>query len=285
MDQAEIDAFLAKEQLPDAFRATLERVCRPLAARAARLRRDRGRTVRLGLCGAQGSGKSTIAAATADLLAARGLSAVALSLDDFYLSRAERLALARRVHPLFATRGPPGTHDVSLACATLDALGAAGEVALPAFDKALDEPRPASDWRFVSAPVDVVLLEGWCVGARPQPAEVLASPVNALEADDDAAGAWRAHVNAELAGPYQALFGRLDEVVFLQAPSFEVVAGWRVEQEAKLRARTGLGMDEAQIRRFVAHYERLTRWMLADMPRHAALTVRLAADRTPIDPD
>jgi len=256
----------------------VERVCRPLADRAARLAEVRGRAV-VGLCGAQGSGKSTIAAATVKLLEQAGRSAMAVSLDDFYLGREARAWLAGQVSPLLATRGPPGTHDVAMACAVLDALARPGATSLPAFDKATDERRPQAQWRTVEGPVEVVIFEGWCVGARPQPRTDLARPVNAMEAEEDADGAWRAYVNAQLAGPYQALFGRLDLFALLEPPSFEVVQAWRTEQEAKLRARTGRGMTDAQVARFVAYYERLTRWLLADAPPRADMVFELDAER------
>ncbi len=281
MTEDDIAAFLARERLPESFRTTLERVCRPLAARAAALRAARGQTVFVGLCGAQGSGKSTISEATVAILCVQGLKAVSLSLDDFYLSREARAWLARKVHPLMAVRGPPGTHDVALACVVLDHLGLPGLTPLPAFDKASDERRPQSAWREVEGPLDVVILEGWCVGARPQPRADLIDPVNSLERAEDPDGVWRRYVDRQLAGPYQALFGRLDMLVLLAAPGFEVVRAWRTEQEHKLRARTGGGMDDDAIARFVAHYERLTRWILDEMPSRADWTIPLAADRTP----
>ncbi|RAK52415.1 kinase [Phenylobacterium deserti] len=259
----------------------MDRVCEPLASRAARLRQVKRKTVLIGLCGAQGSGKSTIAAATVRLLRDRGLSAVALSLDDFYLPKAARETLAAKVHPLLATRGPPGTHDVALAGASLDQLRSAGRIALPAFDKAADNRKPRAQWETVATPVDVVIFEGWCVGARAQGGSALAEPVNDLERDEDAQGRWRAYVNAQLDGPYQTLFERLHELVLLEAPSFEVVLAWRTEQERKLRERTGGGMSDAELARFIAHYERLTRWILTEMPGRANWTVRLDADRNP----
>jgi D-glycerate 3-kinase len=277
----DIAAFLARERLPESFRTTLDRVCRPLAARAAGLRAARGRTVFVGLCGAQGSGKSTISEAVTAILCTQGLKAVTLSLDDFYLSREARAWLARKVHPLMAVRGPPGTHDVALACVVLDHLALPGVTPLPAFDKASDERRPQSAWREVEGPLDVVILEGWCVGARPQPRAELVDPVNGLERDEDPDGGWRRYVDRQLAGPYQALFERLDMLVLLAAPGFEVVRAWRTEQEHKLRARTEGGMDDDAVARFVAHYERLTRWILEEMPSRADWTIPLAADRTP----
>jgi D-glycerate 3-kinase len=274
--------FMAEERLSESFRLTFDEVCRPLADRAREWRSDFGRTAFVGLCGPQGSGKSTVAAATVRLLGGHGLKAVALSLDDFYLGREARTWLAGQVHRLLQVRGPPGTHDVAIACAVLDHLRSAGTIRLPAFDKATDERRPKSVWRTIEGPADVVILEGWCVGARPEPADRLQAPINALERRDDPTRAWRGYVNRQLAEPYQALFGRLDRLVLLQAPGFEVVRGWRAEQEAKLRQLTGAGMSEAEVGRFIQHYERLTRWILEEMPGRADWAVRLNADRTPI---
>lgn len=277
-----LDNFLAAERLPVAFHDTVDAVCAPLAELAAQAQAAKGGTAVVGLCGAQGSGKTTIAAATRALLAARGLSAVVLSLDDLYLPKQARARLAAEVHPLLATRGPPGTHDVALGLEVLAGLARRGPVALPRFDKAADTRRPRRDWPDVQGPIDVVLLEGWCVGARPQPPEALREPINALERDEDCDGRWRSFVNTALAAAYPPLFERLDRLVLLQAPGFEVVAGWRAEQEAKLRARTGLGLAPGEIARFVAHYERLTRWILEEMPDRADWVVRLGEDRTPL---
>jgi D-glycerate 3-kinase len=281
-----LDAFMAREHLPPAFAETVRTVCEPLAARIAEAAREPGFTV--GICGTQASGKSTLTAVVARLLADRGLSVAVLSLDDLYLTRAERGRLAAEVHPLFATRGAPGTHDVALGLQVLDALKGTGEVALPSFDKATDDRRPPADWPRIQAPADIVLFEGWCVGARPQPASALAEPINALERVEDPQGVWRTYANKALAGPYQILFERLDLFVLLQAPSFEVVLGWRREQEHKLRerlARDGLGssnaMGDEAVSRFIAHYERITRWILAEAPGRADIVVRLDAERRP----
>jgi len=282
MDEAWLDDFLAAERLPQAYALTVDRVCRPLADLAAAARAKAGGPAVVALCGAQGSGKSTIAAATAHLLEARGLKTAVLSLDDLYLPRAARERLAREVHPLLITRGPPGTHDVELGLQTLNALARERRIALPRFDKATDNPAPAEARPAFQGPAEVILFEGWCVGARAQPRDALRRPVNALEADEDPDGRWRGFVNTALATAYPPLFGRPEALVLLAAPSFEVVAGWRAEQEAKLRARTGGGMDEAQIARFVTHYERLTRWILQEMPARADLVFRLAQDRMPL---
>jgi D-glycerate 3-kinase len=125
----------------------------------------------------------------------------------------------------------------------------------------------------------VLIFEGWCVGALPQPEVDLAQAVNDLEANEDPDGIWRDFANTELAGEYQRLFGRLDALIMLAAPSFAVVAGWRLQQEQDL-ASTGLPlMDRAAVERFVSHYERLTNWILAEMPARADLVARLDQKR------
>jgi D-glycerate 3-kinase len=286
VDETGLERFIAEEGLPESFRRTVDLVCEPLAARAQRRRIDRKRCAIIGLCGPQGSGKTTIAKYAARLLEGRGMRAVALSLDDFYLTHDARQRLAREVHPLLAVRGPPGTHDVGMAGAAIDQLRSKGKVSLPRFDKAADNRSPRGTWATVASPVDVIILEGWCVGAVSQGRAALATPVNDLEREEDPQGIWRGYVNDQLDGPYQALFARLHDLVLLDAPNFEVVAGWRAEQEAKLRARNlqegrAGGMSDAEIARFVAHYERLTRWILAEMPARADWVVTLDKDRQP----
>lgn len=241
----------------------------------------------LGICGAQGSGKSTLAAALAQRLAAQGLRAATLSLDDLYLTRAERQALARDVHPLFATRGVPGTHDVALGLATLDALKRGEAAPLPRFDKARDERAPVSSWPQALPQTQVLLFEGWCLGARAQNPSALVAAVNELELLEDPHGVWRGHANAALGGDYQRLFARIDRLVFLAAPGWDTVAQWREQQEADLRASStsaALGvMSPEQIGRFVQHFERITRAALTEMPQRADLVVRLRPDRAPLD--
>lgn len=255
----------------------------PLLACIERWRAGHSRLFVLGVCGAQGSGKSTLVTALAARLAAAGVAVAELSLDDLYLTRAARQDLARTVHPLLATRGVPGTHDVALGLATLDALARGEAAPLPRFDKAADDRVPPADWPCAPANTQMLLLEGWCLGARPQDETELAAPVNGLEADEDPAAIWRRHVNAALAGDYQRLFARIDRQVLLAAPGWDVVARWRGEQEAQLRARSAAGgagvMDAAGLARFIQHYERLTRHILSEMPARADALVRLGPER------
>jgi D-glycerate 3-kinase len=223
------------------------------------------------------------------LLDSEGLPTAVLSIDDLYLTHAQRLHLGERVHPLLRTRGVPGTHDVPLGLATLERLRCAGPVALPRFDKQHDDRLPRAQWPMFDAPASVVILEGWCVGALPQTDAELSAPVNTLERNEDPQGTWRGYANDALRGAYRELFGHLDMLLLLAAPSFDVVHGWRLEQEHKLRDTvTAAGgdvsrlMDDAGIARFVSHYERITRHILREMPGRADVVLELDAHRAPL---
>ncbi len=218
----------------------------------------------IGIAGAQGSGKSTGARELGVLL-----DAPVLSLDDLYLDGAARARLAASIHPLLRTRGVPGTHDVAPGLELIERIGRE-QVTLPRFDKTRDEPGAGE----AAGPAKVLILEGWCLGARPQTRAELIEPVNALEREHDPDGIWRRWVNARLA-EYQPLFARIDFLTFLAAPGFDVVADWRIEQERNAQG----PMTAAGIRTFVQHYQRITEHMLRDTPARADLTVRLGAGR------
>ena len=254
----------------DALDPTIPEDWRILAANLA-LRWRSDPPGRVGLAGGQGAGKSTLASAIMGAGRHFGLRMVSISIDDFYLTRSERQALSRRVHPLLATRGPPGTHDIPLCKSVMDALRVDGIVTVPIFDKGLDNRAPET--LNIRAPADIVLLEGWCVGARPEPPDRLDQPINALEAVSDSEGRWRRYINEALATEYARLFGTLDRLIFLRVPNLDAVVRWRLQQEDARPPE--LRLDETAVTHFVAHYERLTRWMLEDLPGRADVIVEL----------
>lgn len=238
-----------------------------------------------GISGVQGSGKSTLAAQLAQAADAHGLRTAVLSIDDVYLDRDMRQALARDVHPLLATRGPPGTHDLPLAFATLDALRDSGAAHLPRFDKLGDQRRPRREWPRISG-IDLVVLEGWFIGTPAEDEAALRAPINALERDEDRDATWRRWCNAALARDYPALWARIDRLLFLQPPGFDIVPEWRWQAERALHADTpsATAMDRAGIDRFVQHYERVSRQALRTLPAIADRVLALDAARQPTTP-
>ena len=235
-----------------------------------------------GIAGLQGTGKSTLAAQVAALAARQGRNVVVLSIDDFYLDLDARHALARDVHPLLATRGPPGTHDLPLAVGTLDALLAGANTPLPCFDKIEDRRLPQAAWPH-SGHADLVILEGWFSKVPPQAEAELTQPLNALERDEDPDGGWRRFCNDALGRDYPPLWQRVDRLLFLQGPGFEVVPEWRWQQERTLQAANPgrRAMDRAQVLRFVQFFERVSRHALRTLPGIADRVVRLDAHRHP----
>lgn len=231
-----------------------------------------GRTLVVGINGCQGSGKTTLADYLCTCLQLQGLKALAISIDDFYLTRKQRQALASDVHPLLSTRGVPGTHDLELAIETLNNLAQDnGEVKVPRFNKAQDERLPETQWSAVETPVDIIILEGWCVGITAEVESALLQPVNDLESLQDPTGEWRNYINQQLVTNYPELWQLIDRLIMLQAPSFSCVYQWRLEQEEKLRQSSKSPdnhiMQADELQSFIQHYERLTRHSLKYLPQ------------------
>jgi D-glycerate 3-kinase len=273
-------AFITEQRLPDLYLQDIQSYFTPLAHRVAQWSAEAKRPLVLGINGAQGTGKSTLAALLGLLLESEhNLKSVQLSIDDLYQTRAERNALGRQFHPLLTTRGVPGTHDTHLGVQVIADLKNGRCCRIPRFDKSADDRLPEDLWQHIEEPIDVILFEGWCIGALPEPAEALATPVNRLEEAEDADGAWRSYVNHQLNQNYRKLFGQIDKLILIKAPDFESVYRWRQEQEKKLADRIGTAapglMDSEQLSRFIMHYERLTRWMLHNMPGRSDVVLHL----------
>lgn len=235
----------------------------------------------IAVVGAQGSGKTTLARAAADRF-----GAAQISLDDVYLTRAEREAMAREVHPLFATRGPPGTHDLGLLQRLIDDLSDAGpddETRLPDFDKRGDDRCPVEAWRAFRGRPSAILIDAWCLGAVAEDERALAEPLNDLERDQDTDGVWRRAVNGFVAGPYADFAARFDAVLFLRAPGFDVVLDWRAQQEADLLGVAPADLpapERDRLAGFIQYFERITRRML-DGGVRADVVIQLDDARSP----
>ena len=278
----------AWQAMPGAWKEQLHTCWLPLASHLAEFSEQYKATHHqpaiVGIHGGQGSGKSTLCRALADLYQqAFNWKVAVISIDDLYLTKHERQNLASEIHPLLATRGVPGTHDVvtgSELFQQLRTLGSNKYLNYPAFDKISDDRCPQDEWHGISGPVDLILFEGWCVGCQAADNTELQQPVNDLEQQEDSNGLWRQWVNDQLNDHYQPWFAQIDYLLMLKVPDIESVNQWRSQQERdneKLSSnrQAASGMTDAQIRRFVQHYQRLTERALRDMPGYADLILEL----------
>jgi D-glycerate 3-kinase len=280
----EIRGFITRNSLPEYYLQQASIWFDPIIETLIQHHYSAGRTLVVGINGCQGSGKTTLADYLCTCLQAKGLRSIAISIDDFYLTRQQRQQLATDVHPLLSTRGVPGTHDLELALETLQQLSQdSGQVKVPRFNKAQDERLPEEQWPHVETPIDIIILEGWCVGITAEAEEALLEPINDLESLKDPEGKWRSYINQQLVTNYPELWQLIDRLIMLQAPSFSCVYQWRLEQEQKLAqdqareegqvlrkdrsSNSNRIMQAEEIRQFIQHYERLTRHGLKYLPR------------------
>ena len=234
----------------------------------------------IGLSGGQGSGKSTITGIIKFILKKKyGLETCIFSIDDFYKTKIERIKMSKKIHPLFLTRGVPGTHDLVLINKTIKKLKEKKfrTVVIPKFDKSIDDRSKKVKWQKIKKPPHLIIFEGWCIGARQQRNSVLKKSLNLIEKKYDVDLNWRKTVNNHLKNQYKKLFNKLDKLVYLKAPSFDCVFKWRLlqEQKMKLTSKNKKIMSKSQIKRFIMFYERITRHMMKDSSKISDLTIFL----------
>lgn len=283
MEKSVINDFINKHQLDGSFCDIAPKWYIPIVKQVLAKSLDQQAPFFIGINGCQGSGKSTLTDFIAEYLYKMyGLQVAVLSLDDFYYDQRQRQNLAETIHPLFKTRGVPGTHDTALMKHVLTGLKYGNlPIALPRFDKAADNPVPKTAWPVVVDTPHIVILEGWSWGVPPQADEALTTPVNALEADQDPEALWRSYSNNAIGNEYAPLYAHMDYWIMLKAPNFDCVFEWRKEQEHKLKAKSsGVGvMTDSQVATFIQHYQRLTEQALEHIPAMANIVVDLDPQR------
>ena len=252
----------------------------PISEKIHRNYLNNKKTKIIGLTGGQGSGKSTISQILKIILKEGfNLNTVIFSIDDFYKTLQERKVMSKTINPLFLTRGVPGTHSTELLLKCLNKLKQKHfkKFSIPKFDKSIDDRLPKKFWQNIKTKPDIVIFEGWCVGASPQKNKDLIAPINVLEKEKDKKRTWRNFVNKELKTRYKKIFKLIDLMIFLKIPSFEYVYKWRSLQEKKLRV-TSKGkktMSNKQVKNFIMFYERITRHMLKNFSKKANFIINL----------
>jgi D-glycerate 3-kinase len=224
-----------------------------LATQIAQLRQNAGRPIIQGILGGQGTGKTTLALNLISILEQMGYSTVTLSLDDLYKTYNERLALQQQ-DPRLIWRGPPGTHNIDLGLNVLNAvLANQSPISIPRFDKSLHcgaGDRTAPD---TYTNIDILLFEGWFVGARPIDPLKFEAPVPPIINAADRAFA--RDMNQQLAD-YLPLWEKLDSLIVLYPQDYRYSIKWRKEAEHEMIASGRPGMTDIQVEEFVSYFWR-----------------------------
>jgi D-glycerate 3-kinase len=237
----------------------------------------------IGLAGGQGTGKTTITSIISIILKKYfKLDIFKISIDDFYKTRKQRTLLSKNKHSLLMTRGVPGTHDIDIILNFFKKIKVKKFkiLKLPKFNKAVDDRYSKSLWYKIQSKPDVVILEGWCVGARSQNFTELKKPINSLEKAHDQNFKWRQYVNYQLKTKYKKLFNQLDCLLFLKAKNFSILRRWRLKQEKKLwlksKNKKNLKiMNKSEVKNFMDTYQRITQQMFKDMSKYSSIVMNL----------
>jgi len=237
------------------------------------------KTLFLGLSAGQGSGKTTVAAILKIILKIFFKRNVCvISIDDFYKTLNDRKKMAEKKHPLFKTRGVPGTHDINLIKNFFISIKRKKfkKIKLPRFNKSIDDRVKKNHWHQVTKKPDIVLLEGWCVGAKAESESSLNKAINTLERYEDQQLVWRKFVNKKLKKEYKKVFSMIDYYIFMKVPSFKMVFEWRMLQEKKLKKKFYYKkkiMSYNAIKRFIMFYQRITLQMVKELSKSASIVM------------
>ena len=269
------DKFKNKERMIKSF---LIPSCFWIAKRA-----NKKKPLILGLAGGQGTGKTTISTILTLILKKYfKLNVFKISIDDFYKTRKERILLSKNKHPLLMTRGVPGTHDIDIMLNFFRKVKVKKfkSLRLPKFNKAIDDRCKKNQWYKIKSKPDVIILEGWCVGAKPQNFNQLKKSINFLEKTHDKTFKWREYVNHQLKTKYKKLFNQLDYLLFLKAENFNLLRKWRLKQEKKLWFKSKNKkklkiMNKVEVMNFMNTYQRITQQMFKDMPKYSSIIMNL----------
>ena len=243
--------------------------------------KKKGKTLFLGFCGGQGSGKTTVTRILKIILTKFFKRRIHVSsIDEFYKTSEDRIKMANEIHPLFKTRGVPGTHDINLVKNFFDIIKKKKfkKIKLPKFEKVADNRLKKKYWYNINQKPEIVILEGWCVGAKPQSNFLIKKPVNILEKDEDQDLIWRKYINEKLKREYKKFFTMIDYFIFMKIPNFNVVFKWRFLQESKLRKKSHSKkkvMSYNETKRFIMFYQRITLQMIKDLSKSASVVMLL----------
>ena len=237
----------------------------------------------VGLAGGQGTGKTTTSSLIKIILSKYfKLDVFRISIDDFYKTRKERISLSKRIHPMLLTRGVPGTHDINMMLNFFKKSKSKKfkRLKLPIFNKAIDDRFSKKHWYDLKKKPDVIIFEGWCVGAKSEKNNTLKKTINSMEKTKDQKQIWRKYVNDQLKSKYKKLYSQLNCLIYLKAKDFSLLQKWRLKQERKLwvKSKKNLNtkiMSKNNVLTFMQTYQRVTQNMFKYTPKYASVIINL----------
>ena len=240
----------------------------------------------VGLSGGQGSGKTTISSIISIILRKYfKLNVFTISIDDFYKTRKERFLLSKRIHPLLMTRGVPGTHDINMMLDFFKRVKGKKfrSLKLPKFNKVTDDRYNKKSWYSLKKKPDIIIFEGWCIGAKAEKNNTLKKSVNSLEKLKDTKLTWRRYVNEQLKTKYKQLYDQLNCLLYIKSSNFTLLKKWRIKQEKKLRLKNKRSnkfkiMSDEEIINFMQTYQRVTQSMFKYVPKYASIILNLKSN-------
>ena len=273
--ETKVDKFKNKERMIKSFLIPL---CFWISKKA-----DKKRPYFVGLAGGQGTGKTTISSLIKIILTKYfELKVFRISIDDFYKTRKERINLSKKVHPMLLTRGVPGTHDIDMMLNFFKKTKSKNfrRLKLPTFNKAIDDRFKKKRWYDLKDKPDVIIFEGWCVGAKSEKNNTLKKTINSMEKAKDQKQIWRKYVNHQLKSKYKNLYSQLNCLIYLKAKNFSLLQKWRLKQERKLwlssKKKLNLKiMSKGDVLNFMQTYQRITQNMFRYMPKYASIILNL----------
>ena len=180
------------------------------------------------------------------------------------------------------TRGVPGTHDINLMLNFFRKLKSKKfkRLKLPKFNKAIDDRFNKNKWYDLKDRPDVIIFEGWCVGAKSENNNTLKKTINLMEKLDDKKQIWRKYVNQQLQSKYKNLYSQLNCLIYLKAKDFKLLQKWRLKQERKLWLTNKKSsklkiMNRGDVINFMQTYQRITQNMFKNMPKYASIIFNL----------
>ena len=244
---------------------------------------DKKRPYFVGLAGGQGTGKTTSSSLIKIILSKYfKLKVFKISIDDFYKTRNERISLSKKVHPMLLTRGVPGTHDIDMMLKFFKKVKNKKfkRLKLPTFNKAIDDRFNKKRWYDLKEKPDVIIFEGWCVGAKAEKNNTLNKTINLMEKNKDKKKIWRKYVNQQLKSKYKNLYSQLNCLIYLRAKNFNLLQKWRLKQERKLLLNSKKNsklkiMNKEDVLSFMQTYQRVTQNMFKNMPKYASIILNL----------